>query len=142
MKNRIALFVLSQFILSCSAHSQKIKRKDLVGKWVAIFFKDSVEFDFLDTTVTVKRISYSQRTDQNARTEAATTVNYYVVQFNNATLLVFDVLPYGFLNSTYLLKMLNVNKFEIQPIQNSDLSNYSVKWAQKDKSITLLVKRL
>jgi hypothetical protein len=108
MKQIIMLCILSQSILSGSiysqtnlsgsTYSQRIRTKDLLGDWYAIFYKDSLKFNFKDTSATIISIRHYHKPDQEMREEFLTILTYHIVKFKKETLIIFDIEPFGIIN--------------------------------------------
>jgi hypothetical protein len=142
MKKVLIASLLSQFFLLANSYSQKIKSKDLIGTWATILSGDSTEFAFTDTIVKIKKITYIHRPDQITRNEISYKIQFHIIEFNNETLLIFNENIRGNLFNTYLLRRSAREGFEIQAIQNSDLSDYRVKWNEKPDSKSSVLSRI
>ncbi|HTQ29349.1 MAG TPA: hypothetical protein VMI35_14525 [Puia sp.] len=147
MKKLIPLIILSLSFPFTSAYAQKVETKDIRGNWyIAPYFHyDSLEFNFLDTCVTLTLIrnwhTSDPTSDQLSRIQTVTTINYHLIKFKKERLIVFDINPDPFISSTYLVKQPDHNTLKLQRIQDADFRGNNLRWSQKQDSATLIAKR-
>ena len=147
MNRFLPLIILILSFSGSSTHAQKIKTTDLQGKWyiTPYYRSDSLEFNFVDDSVTVKLIRHwhtsGRNYEQNNRLEDKFTTDYHLIIFGKEILLVFDVNPDNIVCSTYLIRQLNHKALKLLRIQDAEFRDDKLIWLQKVDSTALIVKR-